>query len=77
MTAQIVEFPEAISQAPTRHEAYLSVLDALHDLTHEPTPAERLLFGAESVLTDGVEALRELLDTAVAAARGSSRDLSR
>ncbi len=42
VTAQIAEYPAAISQGQTQHEAWTNVLDALHDLTHEPTPAERL-----------------------------------
>jgi predicted RNase H-like HicB family nuclease len=42
VTAQVVEIPAAISQGRTRDEAWINVLDALHDLTHEPTPAERI-----------------------------------
>jgi hypothetical protein len=44
VTAQIVEVPEAISQGPSRHDAWVNVLAALHDLTHEPTIVERVAF---------------------------------
>jgi hypothetical protein len=40
VTAQLVEIPAAISQGRTPDEAWVNVLDALHDLTHEPTFAE-------------------------------------
>jgi hypothetical protein len=42
VTATIEEEPAAISQGRTREEAYANVLEALHDLTHEPTPGERM-----------------------------------
>jgi hypothetical protein len=42
VTAQIAEYPAAISQGRTEHEAWTNVLDALHDLTHQPTLAERI-----------------------------------
>jgi predicted RNase H-like HicB family nuclease len=42
ITAQIAEVPAAISQGRTREEARANVISALHDLTHEPTLAERL-----------------------------------
>jgi hypothetical protein len=42
VTAQIAEYPAAISQGRTEHEAWTNVLDALHDLMHEPTATERL-----------------------------------
>lgn len=41
ITAQIEQEPGAISQGRTREEAYANVLDALHELRHEPTGAER------------------------------------
>jgi hypothetical protein len=41
ITAQIAKFP-GISQGQTEHEAWTNVLDALHDLTHERTAAERV-----------------------------------
>jgi hypothetical protein len=61
VTAQIVEFPEAISQGASEHEAYLNVLEALHDLTHEPTVAERLAFAAQARFV-GMEELVELVE---------------
>jgi hypothetical protein len=42
VTAQIAEYPAAISQGRTQREAFNNVIDALHDLTHEPTTTERL-----------------------------------
>jgi hypothetical protein len=44
VTAQIQEFPAAIAQGPTEHEAWRNVLDALDGLTHEPTPTERVIY---------------------------------
>jgi predicted RNase H-like HicB family nuclease len=41
ITAQIAEFPAAISQGRTEHEAWRNVLDALHDLTHRLPRSER------------------------------------
>src|ERR1700674_1516525 len=66
ITAQVVEYPAAISQGPTRHEAWVNVLDALHDLTHEPTFAERVAFTVQARL---IEPLSELRDRFVGAAR--------
>jgi hypothetical protein len=60
VTAQVVEYPAAISQGATRHEAWVNVLDALHDLTHEPTLAERVAFTAEARLAELKELLAEL-----------------
>jgi predicted RNase H-like HicB family nuclease len=57
-TAQIVEFPGAISQGPTRHDAWVNVLEALHDLTHVPTPAETVAFAVQARI---IEPLKELL----------------
>lgn len=59
ITAQIAEFPAAISQGRTEHEAWTNVLDALHDLTHEPTPAER---AAAIVQARVVEPLSEVVE---------------
>ena len=41
IAARIEEFPGAISQGRTRDEARANVIEALRDLTHRPTPAER------------------------------------
>jgi hypothetical protein len=58
ITAQIAEFPAAISQGPTKHDAYVNVLEAFHDLTHEPTLAERVAFAAQARVVEPLEALR-------------------
>jgi alpha-ketoglutarate-dependent taurine dioxygenase len=42
VTAQFVELPEVISQGRDRDEAWVNLLDALHDLAHEPTRAEQI-----------------------------------
>ncbi len=42
VTAQIAEVPAAISQGRDVEEAWANVLDALHDLTHPQTKAERI-----------------------------------
>jgi hypothetical protein len=57
VTATIEEEPAAISQGRSQEEAYANVLDALHDLRHEPTPLERFARAVE----DRVERLAELL----------------
>jgi hypothetical protein len=57
VTAQISEFPAAISEGATEHEAYLNVLEAFHDLTHEPTLAERVAFAAQARIVEPLEAL--------------------
>lgn len=57
VTAQVVEYPAAISQGATRDEAWLNVLDALHDLIHKPTLAERVAFAVEARLGE----LRDLV----------------
>jgi hypothetical protein len=41
IAARIEQFPGAISQGRTREEARANVIEALRDLTHRPTPAER------------------------------------
>lgn len=57
VTAQIVEYPEAISQGPTESEARANVLEALHDLIHEPTTAERIAFATDAALDELVDHL--------------------
>jgi predicted RNase H-like HicB family nuclease len=42
VAARIQEVPAAISQGRSREEARANVIEALRDLTHRPTPAERL-----------------------------------
>lgn len=59
ITAQVVEYPAAISQGRSRHEAWLNVLDALHDLTHEPTTSERVAFMVQARI---IEPVAELLE---------------
>lgn len=61
-TAQIAEFPEAISQGRTKHEAWTNVLDALHDLTHEPTPAERAAAVVQARIIEPISGLLEPLN---------------
>jgi hypothetical protein len=62
VTAQIAEFPEAISQGRTQHEAWVNVLDALHDLTHEPTTAERLTAFLQVLFDGSIEEIEEARD---------------
>jgi hypothetical protein len=59
VTAQIVEFPAAISQGRSHDEAWVNVLEALHDLTHEPTITETVAFTVQARV---VEPLVGLLD---------------
>ena len=73
VTAQVVEYPAAISQGATRHEAWVNVLDALHDLTHEPTLAERVAFTVQAWLTALTELLAELGGRFIGAAAGHGR----
>jgi hypothetical protein len=77
VTAQIAEYPAAISQGRTEHEAWTNVLDALHDLTHEPTTAERVasLVQARIVepLSEAVGPLNALLRSLADAARERRR----
>jgi predicted RNase H-like HicB family nuclease len=81
VTAQIAEFPAAISQGRTEHEAWTNVLDALHDLTHEPTTAERLAAVVQArivePLSGAMEPLNELLHGLAAAARDRGRERTR
>jgi predicted RNase H-like HicB family nuclease len=65
VTAQIAEFPAAISQGETKEAARRNVLDALHDLTHEPTPAERIAFSAQARLDEAQAALDAARDELV------------
>lgn len=60
ITAQIVEYPAAISQGPTREQAKLNALEALHDLTHKPTLAERVAFAVQARATDLSDLVAEL-----------------
>jgi hypothetical protein len=76
VTAQVVEYPAAISQGPTRHQAWINVLDALHDITHEPTLAERVAFTVEAGLAglnELVSELGELRDRFIGAAAERAR----
>jgi predicted RNase H-like HicB family nuclease len=57
ITAQIEEIPAAVSQGATQEDAYRNVLEALHDLTHEPTPLERLAYALQARLVEPVAAL--------------------
>ncbi len=78
ITAQIAEFPAAISEGRTEHEAWTNVLDALHDLTHEPTSAERAAAIVQArviePLSEVVEPLSELLHRLAATARDRGRE---
>ena len=77
ITAQIAEFPAAISQGRTEHDAWTNVVDALHDLTHQPTPAERAAAVVQARLiepfSEVVEPLNERLRGLAAAARERGR----
>jgi hypothetical protein len=64
VTAQVVEFPAAISQGRTEHEAGVNVVDALRDLTHEPTPAERLALTVQTRIVEPLVELRERFNAA-------------
>ena len=78
VTAQIEEFPAAISQGASEHEAYVNVLDALHDLTHEPSLAERIAFATQARLDDLYEGFLEPLGRRAFETRSSAiRDLGR
>jgi hypothetical protein len=63
VTATIVEEPGAISQGRTREEAYANVLDALRDLKHRPSLAERVALTIEARI---VEPLSEILQRRLA-----------
>ena len=51
VAVRIAEVPGAISQGRSREEARANVIAALHDLTHEPTVAERALYWVRSLLS--------------------------
>jgi hypothetical protein len=57
VTAQIVEVPGAISQGRTEDEAWVNVLDALHDLAHRSTRAERIATTIQSRVIEPLLAL--------------------
>ena len=62
ITATIEQEPAAISQGRTREEAYANVLDALHDLKHQPTPLERVAFALQAHVVEPLgEALQRRL----------------
>jgi hypothetical protein len=52
LLARVREVPEAIGQGRTRDEAYANVLDALHDLTHEPSVIERVAYWCQARVVD-------------------------
>ena len=54
VSAQIEEFPAAISQGRDKDEALANVLDALHDLTHQPTASERVAFTVQARVVEPV-----------------------
>jgi hypothetical protein len=57
ITAQVVEYPAAISQGRSRHEAWVNVLDALHDLTHEPTASEKVAYTVQARIVEPIAAV--------------------
>jgi hypothetical protein len=57
VTAQFVEVPAAISQGRDESEAFLNVLQALYDLTHVPTQAERIAIAMQAHVIEPVLAL--------------------
>jgi predicted RNase H-like HicB family nuclease len=57
ITAQIEQIPAAASQGATQEQAYRNVLEALHDLTHEPTSLERLAYTLQARVVEPVAAL--------------------
>ena len=50
VAVRVHEVPGAISQGRTREEARANAIAALHDLTHEPSLAERALYSVRSLL---------------------------
>ena len=60
VTARIAEFPEAISQGETELQARANVLEALHDLTHRPTMAERVAFTIQAKVDELEQLIRPL-----------------
>lgn len=57
ITARIEEEPAAVSQGRTRAEAYANVIDALHDLRHEPSLAERVAYTLEARIVEPIAGL--------------------
>jgi len=74
ITAQIAEFPAAISQGRTEHEAWTNVLDALHDLTHEPTASERIAAIVQARLIEPLNSLIERLNERVRGLASRARE---
>ena len=60
VTAQIAEFPEAISQGENEQQARANVLEALHDLHHRPTLAERAAFTIQALVDELDQLIRPL-----------------
>ena len=61
VAARIAEFPEAISQGERRNcTARANVLEALHDLTHRPTMAERVAFTIQAKVDELEQLIRPL-----------------
>jgi hypothetical protein len=58
VTALIVEVPAAISQGRDEDEAWSNVLDALHDLAHKPSQAERMAMTIQARVIEPLLALR-------------------
>ena len=73
ITAQIAEFPAAISQGRDEHEAWTNVLDALHDLTHEPTTAERIAAAIQATI---IEPLTDVIEPLGARLRGIASEVT-
>lgn len=59
ITATIDEEPAAISQGRTRDEAYSNLIDALHELRHTPSLAERVARTVERWAEEFVVTVRE------------------
>jgi hypothetical protein len=77
ITAQIVEFPEAISQGASEHEAYVNLIEAFHDLTHEPTLAERIAYATRARFDEVVDELEPIGRRALHAIVTVFHDLTR
>jgi hypothetical protein len=77
ITAQIAEFPAAISQGRTEHEAWTNVLDALHDLTHVPTATERVAAVVQARVIEPLSAVVKPLNELLRGLAGSARDRGR
>lgn len=57
VTARIEEEPAAISQGRTQDEAYENVLDALHEIRHQPTFVEWLAYRLQARIIEPLSAL--------------------